>query len=329
MYQTDPSYCRYPEQDPIYRRATRRNISKIGFAVFIYILVIGFLQAAILYISHYFFPQFYNTPVYQLVLQIVPSYVLGFPLFLLLLGGMHKRVPQKHRMSAENWITFLAVAFFLMVIGNLISSYLMTALESLRGTGISNAVSDMISGFSPVMRFIVVVLLAPIVEELMFRKLLIDRLLPYSEVFAVVTSGLIFGLIHGNFYQFFYAMLLGLLFGFVYVKTGNILYTVTMHMIINFTGSVIAGFLEDHVGKSDTLFTSVWSFVGTVYQLALFALALFGLGLLIQRAKDFRLNRYGDQWLSPAMQFSLGWGNAGMISLGALCLFSFITSIFY
>ena len=43
----------------------------------------------------------------------------------------------------------------------------------------------------------------------MFRKLLIDRIVPFGQRVAVVVSGLAFGLFHGNFYQFFYAFSLG------------------------------------------------------------------------------------------------------------------------
>ena len=44
-------------------------------------------------------------------------------------------------------------------------------------------------------------------------------------------SGLMFGLFHGNLNQFVYAFVLGLCFGFIYVKTGNIRYTIGLHML--------------------------------------------------------------------------------------------------
>ena len=48
-----------------------------------------------------------------------------------------------------------------------------------------------------------------------------------------------FGLFHGNLNQFVYAFVLGLCFGFIYVKTGNIRYTIGLHMLVNFLGSVL------------------------------------------------------------------------------------------
>ena len=72
------------------------------------------------------------------------------------------------------------------------------------------------------MTFIIAVLIAPTAEELLFRKLLTERIVKYGELAAVLASGLFFGLFHGNLNQFSYAFLLGLFLGFIYVKTGKL-----------------------------------------------------------------------------------------------------------
>lgn len=83
-----------------------------------------------------------------------------------------------------------------------------------------------------------VVFAAPIVEELLYRKMLIDRIAAYGDGVSVVVSGLLFGLAHGNFSQFFYAFGLGALFAYVYIKTGHIGYTIGFHMFFNLIGGV-------------------------------------------------------------------------------------------
>ena len=47
------------------------------------------------------------------------------------------------------------------------------------------------------------VIMAPVVEELFFRKLVMDRLLGYGQKTAIIISGIMFGMAHGNFSQFF------------------------------------------------------------------------------------------------------------------------------
>jgi CAAX amino terminal protease family. len=83
-----------------------------------------------------------------------------------------------------------------------------------------------------------VVLAAPVIEELFFRRLLIDRLRGYGQRAAVAVPALAFALVHGNFTQVFYAFFLGLALGYVYIRTHRIGYTIMLHMAINALGSL-------------------------------------------------------------------------------------------
>ena len=87
--------------------------------------------------------------------------------------------------------------------------------------------------------FLTTVIVAPVMEELMFRKLLIDRIVPFGQRAAVVVSGVAFGLFHGNFYQFFYACGLGMIFAYLYSSTGRVRYGILLHMMINMVGGVL------------------------------------------------------------------------------------------
>ena len=84
------------------------------------------------------------------------------------------------------------------------------------------------------------VICAPIMEEFVFRKLIVDRTVRYGQGAAVIMSGLMFGLFHGNLNQFVYACSLGMFLAFLYVKTGNIKITIALHMMINFVGGVVS-----------------------------------------------------------------------------------------
>ena len=50
--------------------------------------------------------------------------------------------------------------------------------------------------------FLYMVICAPILEEYIFRKLIVDRTVKYGQGVAIVLSGLMFGLFHGNLNQF-------------------------------------------------------------------------------------------------------------------------------
>ena len=70
-------------------------------------------------------------------------------------------------------------------------------------------------------------------------KLLIDRTRRYGDWTAILLSGLLFGLFHGNLFQFFYAALVGMILAYIYTRSGSYLRCVAMHAAINFMGSIV------------------------------------------------------------------------------------------
>lgn len=83
-----------------------------------------------------------------------------------------------------------------------------------------------------------VVVIPPIVEEMMFRGLILQGLRPFGDGFAVVASAAMFGLYHGNFAQAVFAFLCGLALGLVAVKTNSLLPAILVHLVNN--GSSVA-----------------------------------------------------------------------------------------
>jgi hypothetical protein len=105
----------------------------------------------------------------------------------------------------------------------------------------------MLSSVSVLFNIIVVAILAPIFEELLFRKLIIDRLAPYGQKSAIIVSALLFGLLHGNLSQFIYALLLGIILGHIYCRTGKIRHTIAIHMGFNALAGVFTSWLVSHI----------------------------------------------------------------------------------
>ena len=87
------------------------------------------------------------------------------------------------------------------------------------------------------------VLISPILEEIFFRKLLIDRLKKYGERLAVVLSSVLFALSHATSQQLFYSFFFGIILSTLYVKTGRVRYTILLHIIVNFLGSAVSMYI--------------------------------------------------------------------------------------
>lgn len=80
-------------------------------------------------------------------------------------------------------------------------------------------VSESIFSQSFVLQLIAAGLIAPFVEELVFRGLIYNRLKDYTTIHvAMLASSVIFGLYHGNLIQGVYGFVMGLLMCFVYEK---------------------------------------------------------------------------------------------------------------
>jgi membrane protease YdiL (CAAX protease family) len=124
---------------------------------------------------------------------------------------------------------------------------LVSIIQRLSGKEITNPLAETFSIGNLAVDAIFIGILFPILEELLFRKILCQRLLPIGEKKAVIISAAVFGLIHGNLYQFAYAFLIGLVLGYVYVKTGRLIYPIICHCAINLYAGVFSSYVVSKV----------------------------------------------------------------------------------
>ncbi len=175
-----------------------------------------------------------------LLLAQISMYVFAFPIFWILMRRIPAwKKPEGESLGIGQFLLWAVVCFGLTYLGNFAGQIVMKISELVTGSLEENPVLDMIDMMNPWMVFLTTVVIAPVMEELMFRKFLIDRIVPYGQKAAVVVSGVAFGLFHGNFYQFFYASFLGMIFAYLYSSTGRLRYNILLHMMINMVGGVV------------------------------------------------------------------------------------------
>ena len=174
----------------------------------------------------------------QLIVNAICMYLIGFPVAWMIFQTVPHPDPirKTEKWEVGSWIGLYLICTGVAVIGNMISTLLAFFIGPAAG---ANVVETVILQSNPLLNFILTVIAAPVVEELLTRKLLIDKILLYGEKTAILVSALLFGLMHGNFYQFFYAFGIGLILAYAYVRTGKISGTIAIHMAINFMGSEV------------------------------------------------------------------------------------------
>ena len=73
-----------------------------------------------------------------------------------------------------------------------------------------------------------------VLEEFALRGIVLGTLRKFGDTFALITSSLCFGIMHGNFEQIPFAFMAGLILGFVTIKTGSLRVAVFIHFLNNF-----------------------------------------------------------------------------------------------
>ena len=173
------------------------------------------------------------------------------------------------------------------------------------------------------------VIIGPVLEELIFRKLMLDRTRGYGEKTAVIFSAICFGLFHGNLTQFLYASCAGLFLGYVYCKTGKVLYTILMHMLLNATSSAILLLIP--VFENLHADGAVISIVGLVLLLILLGLmSISGLILLIRwiKGKKFQFDESMPEFIPQGEVLKTVYLNPGVLILFAIEILGIAADLF-
>ncbi|MDR0943564.1 MAG: CPBP family intramembrane metalloprotease [Ruminococcus sp.] len=84
------------------------------------------------------------------------------------------------------------------------------------------------------------VITAPILEELIFRGIILGALSRYDRTFAIIVSAVMFGATHGNFQQAVYATVMGIVFGAIALRYNSIIPSVIAHTFVNAFAAVSA-----------------------------------------------------------------------------------------
>ena len=313
---------------------------KIGWKYTIFGVVVTLLQ----YLYAIFLPEAWAQQSWAQFMQIIlPMYLLGFPLLILLTSKMPAVKIEKKKMGFWRWVLCVLIGAGICLVGTIIGTAINTIITLPFGLNANdtNALANLMLDSNPFWRILTVGILAPIVEELIFRKLLIDRMIKHGEFLAIMMSGLMFGMFHGNFAQVFFATGLGLFWAFIYVKTGKVWYTIALHMTINLTTSVINLFLvQKYLEKMDIFLDPnyinnamngdpavieavVILFVFLAWMGFLGILGLAGIVLFFVFLKKFRLNP-NPNGISKGCQFGRGVFSWGMILFWCFCVYLFI-----
>lgn len=212
-----------------------------------------------------------------MILNELSAYV--FPI--LLIRAMFRReraafVPDGSyaRFSLDSVVLFLA-GVAAGSLGTILTQLISGILDRLFGTG---EIPEVFGGMKPQdpvqlgIFMLCICVVAPLAEEYLFRDLLLKPLRRFHDLAAAVTSGLIFGLYHGNFDQFAYAALLGFFYAVIAVRTNSIRQTALLHAANNLL-VCLAAYLPEAVPEAQAFSDVVSAVLNLMFPFGVIAMA--------------------------------------------------------
>ncbi len=269
----------------------RKNFSIIGFsylAMGITAIVVQLLIAMFIFNIN---PTLLSNMDFTTAISAICQYAVPLPILYLLLKKIKTTDIEKRKLTLKQFLICLSITFALMYVGNIIGIGITDLIGIIKQNQVINPIKNLITNSNLWINLIIISIIAPIFEELFFRKFLIDKTLKYGARISVFLSALMFALFHGNLSQFFYAFLLGGFFAVVYIKTGNIIYPIILHMAANLSGSVVGVIMQgliDAMGQ-----TVIGGVITLIYLGVLFILVIAGLWYIIRsygKVKELKNN---------------------------------------
>jgi len=183
-------------------------------------------------IDYYNGTDYLYNPIKKIVLGV------GSTLFIFYFAYRKAKVPLKELFPGKsfNFLILIPVLFFLWAAQNLIGEVNIALNKVLPPPAwfweLFNKIFE--SDYGMYGAFLKVVIMAPVIEELIFRGIIMHGLMRnYSKFTAVFVSALLFALFHLNPWQFPATFILGLLLGILMVRTRNIYLCILGHAINN------------------------------------------------------------------------------------------------
>ena len=294
-YQPYPPYSPYPPApqftpEQLERRELRKTSNGLGFFVLAFFLI---MQVSAILISHMLSTAQIVTEENQtsliFVLQIIVSIASAMT------AVLFYRILSRKRLSSHLTRSHVKPSLLIpMLFAGKGAAMLANVLAGLFDQNISifhleNTVSQTTPTKSvpEIILYVVSTAVIPALsEELAFRGVFMNIMRKYGDAFAIVTSAVMFGAMHGNTTQIVFAFLLGLIFAYMDCKVNSIIPSVLVHFANNFY-AVVTDIAGSNLGLDDNTVTAIR--VGIIAMFAVLGILSY-IYLINRQPEFFKLN---------------------------------------
>ena len=214
----------------LFQRVVKVTLLKLGY-VFI---TLGMFLADQTLTSVVMFPQLFNLKYTTTLTVILSSLTVAFCLFTLWLANKMNLTDFKLKMRIPKFIGVVDLSAVVISIVMAIGSIIIT--NGGEATSVNQQLLNNLLKTVPLIPYVLVtVLLAPVVEEFIFRGLIISKLSPKYKWAAVVVSVIIFALVHSpnNLGSWILYGGTGVDLAFTYCKMDSLGTNIAIHLVNN------------------------------------------------------------------------------------------------
>lgn len=264
--------------------AIKKTSSGLGFFVFAYLasmyatsvalgVILGVASANSINSVTMFF--------LEIFISVFSAFIPGLFYFLFSGRNMSDTIKTGYVRQKELWaVVFVGMA--VAMVANTASDMVQTNFSFF---GLQNSVnmSESVSNPLEIVLYIISTAIVPaFAEEFAFRGIFMGTLRKFGDSFAIITSAIVFGAMHGNIVQIPFAFILGLVFAYVDCKTNSILPSIIIHFLNNFY-AVMLDVLQSTGVFSDRKFMIVYFVLIAVFCI----LGLISFFYLIKKDRNY------------------------------------------
>ena len=253
-------YCCSPLKNTD-RRKIDRMMKKRYLAIPILAIALHFLLSNLLYfLVERLVLDIFHIPLQQFMKHSYWGEILIYAVLILVFFTLYKLLWRKDISEPRTATNFKDVLGSLVVgfgICGISGLWIMLAeqLPSLqKSVEAINAGAENIAGGNAFGTFMIAVIAAPVVEEILFRGIVLRSIRKFSPVWAsILISSVLFGVYHLNIVQAAYATFMGIAAGILYEKKKNLLFPILVHFANNLI-TMLQGFAPSEVNELISIF---------------------------------------------------------------------------
>ena len=245
-YYAGPGMFNYQDPEILKEKSQKKEIRKAAITIgipFLMIIAFSLFWKTILFFAVSLFPKtrdavnsFFESSVNQDFFSVTVSSILFIGVFSVAAKVSKKRISDLVPLARPKKGTFfplVLIGFAFCMFSNLINIEFENFFESFGTEYNVSREKPEFTLIAFVLSVISTAIMPALVEEYACRGIVFGTLLPFGEGFALLTSSIIFGVMHGNFDQMPFAFFVGLILGYVRIRSGSIWPCMIIHFLNN------------------------------------------------------------------------------------------------